>query len=216
VISFAVALGLLAVEEWSLPMERRVCEGLSYGVWSEPDANGRMVPVAPDSSSFEAHFPVDGFDDRQTCTWYTHQLSALDERPLPSPARGTEFRLTWLRSFHHPMSFRVFVDAQARQARLEWREADGAGGYDPGQLARHDVVLLDDAATASFLARLQEADICAATRQVDGGEDGAQWIFESSGSDTYCLHDAWSPGGALRELGHFLFDYASVPDDERY
>ncbi len=215
-ISLAVALGLLAVEEWSLPIERRVCEGLSYGVWSEPDANGRMVPVAPDSSSFEAHFPVDGLDDKQTCTWYTHQLSALDERPLPSPASGTHFRLTWLRSFHRPMSFRVTVDADTGETNLVWREANGAGGYAPGQLALREEVTLDGIETATFLAHLNAAGICEATPEAMGGLDGAQWIFERSGPNAYCLHDAWAPPEAMRDLGHFLFDFADVPENERY
>ncbi len=108
----------------------------------------------------------------------------MKEQPLWSRAgRDSEtriYRLLWLPSFHHPVCVRV--DHSSQGTRLHARVLDGAGGYDPGQVAIDREVALGHHQWRE-LERLVSAaafwEMPTRTPEDSGGSDGDQLIVEA-------------------------------------
>lgn len=139
--------------------------------------------------------------------WYGRHLRAAGEGSLAARVRDRAtrrdgvLRFTWLRSFDRPIVVRV-EGLATRHPRLVAHELSGAGGYDPGGVARR----VDRALTgteAAGLRRLARPAILFATPPCAGiGADGAQWIVEAVDATGYHIADRWSPqSGAVRDVG---------------
>ena len=129
--------------------------------------------------------------------WYGAHLSALGERIFcqksePGPA---VYRLTWLPSFDH--SIVVRIEQRAKGYRLEAKAESGAGGYEPGHLARDTVRSLSAAERDAFEHLLQESNFwhLPTVPPPNGrmGLDGAQWVLEGIADGRYHVVDRWSP-----------------------
>ena len=146
-----------------------------------------------------------------TRDWYSRQLAAAREPSLyrvsrmRRPAGAATLRLTWLRSFHPPVTIRIETADPHRQ-RLVAKQMSGAGGYDPGHVAKtldRPLTADESARLRAMLARTRVFDL--ARDPCDGGTDGAQWIFESVDAGGYHYFDVWTPRtGPANELGRFL------------
>jgi hypothetical protein len=130
------------------------------------------------------------------------------------------YRLTWLRTFHHPIAVRV-----ARRDRafdLVGLELNGAGGYGPGTVMRRVQKTLSRGDWGSVEAAITQAAFWRMpTKPNDDarGADGSEWIFEGRRDSGYHIVVRWSPdGGAYRRLGLTLVQLAglAVPPDELY
>jgi hypothetical protein len=94
-----------------------------------------------------------------------------------------EVRFLWLRSFHDPISVRVWTTPEGsfiRTARIKKNQEEPSL---PGTLVETTRVL-DAAETKSFTAALTKAPLAAPMNETEesagaGGIDGASWIFES-------------------------------------
>ncbi|OYX16382.1 MAG: hypothetical protein B7Z09_08110, partial [Brevundimonas diminuta] len=102
------------------------------------------------------------------------------------------------------------------QVRITATELTGAGGYDPGVVARR---------VERLLSREERADLDRAKRTLRpfrqfsltcwGGLDGSQWMLEASESGKHVFIDLWSPeegpvrAYALKLLGltGWTYDY---------
>jgi hypothetical protein len=93
--------------------------------------------VCPALSSDHYCFRSGTFDkkDERDRQWYSKHLRAMNQ---PSMWCGnepdTEYRFTWLRTFHHPVVVRVTNTGNV--TRIEAVELNGAGGYSPGKELR--------------------------------------------------------------------------------
>jgi hypothetical protein len=71
--------------------------------------------------------------------WFGGQLAAMQEKPLagdtPPDDADMVVRLLFLPTFDHGTMLRVVID-DAGQMNYVFKELDGAGGYEPGQLRR--------------------------------------------------------------------------------
>lgn len=140
--------------------------------------------------------------------WYSKHLKALKEPSLYELSQKDKdveiYRFLWLRSFHHPISVRIEINKDGT-SKLTSKEANGAGGYDPGRLVRNKTVVLDANTTSWFLGRLMESDywnLPTLERKDTVGVDGAQWVIEAVKDGKYHVVDRWSPeNGAVRSLG---------------
>lgn len=138
--------------------------------------------------------------------WYSTFLAAAAEPSLHAQTTGKDtgairqVRFTWLRSFDPPVTIRIVMERTGY--RLIARELSGAGGYDPGTVARTvDRVLTRDerktidGVLAPALFQPHKADCSIAL-------DGAQWIFEMAQGHAYAMGQRHSPGdGGFREAG---------------
>jgi len=128
--------------------------------------------------------------------WYGKQLRALEERPLCTGSTQVleSYRFTWIPSFDPAVVVRIDVTATGYQ--LTGKILDGAGGYEPGALARQVIHSLSDADVARFsdllgLARFWE--VPTVPRQRSLGCDGAQWVLEALSPKGYHVVDRWTP-----------------------
>lgn len=147
--------------------------------------------------------PASASSDSLENSRYSRQLEAMSE-PVLAPESGSRtYRLTWLRTFHHPVAVRV-VMSRSRCA-LHATELDGAGGYAPGRVYRRKV---EDIAP-EVCSRL-EAFIFASgfwdlpqSAQVVGA-DGSRWIVEGV-TTRYRVVERWTPeSGPVRAIGQQL------------
>jgi hypothetical protein len=142
--------------------------------------------------------------------WYAKCLRAMSELPLSDQVIGQHvYRLTWLRTFHHPMIFRLEF-AKNGTAELHVKVTSGAGGYDPGVMTVNKTVPLSKTQTETILAGLEQIKFWAMASHFESfGADGAQWIVEGVKDTQYHVVDRWSPDGsafqfwalAVMELG---------------
>ncbi|TSD65924.1 hypothetical protein FFF34_000570 [Inquilinus sp. KBS0705] len=126
--------------------------------------------------------------------WYSNQLRALKEPNLYSIRSSYEkYRFTWLRTFHHPVVVRI--ENQNGLYTIYWKMSSGAGGYSPGKLIVDKKKSLSKAEWETFMKKIQGINFFKLPNREEGisGNDGSQWILESSHGDSYHFTDRWTP-----------------------
>jgi hypothetical protein len=168
--------------------------------------------VAPSCDRVGARFLAGtSLTDREG--WYGRQLRAAGERPLcQSPEQPhVVYRLTWIPSFHP--SVIVLIERTSVGYQLRAKTLSGAGGYDPGHLARDTMSSLTDTDLETFARLLAAARFwqLPTTPLPNGmmGLDGAQWMLEGLSDGRYHIVDRWSPNSegpdaAFRQLANWL------------
>lgn len=126
--------------------------------------------------------------------WYSRHLRAMGEPRLAEAAASADevFRLTVLPSFSP--AFAVRLHRRGPSAVVVTTVLSGAGGYEPGEAARHDSVevTVDDA--AAYFQRANAAEFWSMPVQGrDLGLDGSEWILEGVRDGRYHVVDRWTP-----------------------
>jgi hypothetical protein len=152
-------------------------------------------------------------------TWYSKMLRALNEPILCSYDGDAEiYRFTWLRTFNHPIAIRV--EKIKTSVNLTIRMCDGAGGYEPGKMILDKAVKLDDTAWRMLQSKLDDANFWDMPMEDDTmGDDGSEWIIESSDKDKYHAVIRWTPRGtSFQQCGLYFLKLSgiSIPADEQY
>lgn len=188
------------------------CNGASYF----PSSLFETIEPCPYVSGRSGDPVMDSFQSR----WYSSHLRAAGEPRLGGKAPIHEvsgvgvLRFTWLRSFHVPVMVRVEATADGG-LWLTATELTGAGGYEPGRIARRVERPLSAEETAQLAAMITQTDVLELPPSDDCpvidentivvGADGARWIIEANGSTGYHYVNRWSPEhGAVRDLGLHL------------
>jgi hypothetical protein len=189
-----------------------------------------LAIVAIMAFSIQGHaqfFPKSSLDlrgDDFKANWYSAQLHALQEPSLLELAKHGEaesYRFLWLRTFHHPVSIRVELQADGSWIVVT-KIASGRGGYGPGTLTTNTSRKLTTQEAHSFLSNVEKGGFWNAPNPINdqAGMDGSQWIVEGIKTGHYHVVDRWMPkNGPVRDLGLFLaFDLArlSIPKSEIY
>ena len=168
----------------------------------------------------EDYFPKGTFNDFRT-SWYSNQYTALDEHSLfmeKNKSTNQIYRFTWLRTFHHPISIRLEIKND-EIGTLFIKMANGAGGYDPGELVTNESRQLSKSEITGFSNLINKASfwkIPTETPPDPNGKlsiciDGAQWILEGLSKGNYHIVDRCSPkDGATRELCFYLLKLSGL------
>lgn len=150
--------------------------------------------------------PLARFDSYRR-EWYANHLRAAGEPSLLSAARAGQadtLRFVWLRTFDPPVIVRI-EGVSGRRPRLIGYELTGAGGYEPGTVARKVDRLLTAAEASDLRRRLvvnNPLRLPAGSANCDTGTDGSQWIIERASGHRYKMVDRWSPDtGPVRGAG---------------
>ena len=109
---------------------------------------------------------------------------------------GEKWRFTWLRSFHDPISIRVWQSGssyQMRAVRLARKKDDsvGAATADSTRLLTKDEVteIQRLSSTKDLWLPLNETEVNA----FSNGLDGVVWLFEHQKDKKHAMLDLWSP-----------------------
>jgi hypothetical protein len=165
----------------------------------------------------------DGF----TQDWYSRHLKALDEPSLWEMSKSSTdqvYRFLWLRTFHHPVAVRLNVTDDGT-GLLTVKEADGAGGYEPGKVIVNRTSKVSKQKTKLFLDKIEELGYWNLPTREEKSKtviilDGSRWVLEGVRDGKYKVVDHWTPkDGPVRDLGVFLvFDLAEmkVPQGDIY
>lgn len=178
---------------------------------SQPDQSGFFPPaLARQTIDCDLRYtskPVPILDSF-AANWYGAMLTAANEPSLfktqPRTVRGgiSTIRFTWLPSFNHPVTVRLYW-SRLRRPRLIAKELTGAGGYKPGTIGRSIDRYLNSREAANLASLLKQQRLSTVKPRVcDLGTDGAQWIIEASNSEGYRFIDRQSPErGPIRVVG---------------
>lgn len=164
------------------------------------------------------YFPKGCFASREDsqkfkAEWYSSQLTALEEGPLYGDKIDPQtecYRFTWLRSFHHPVVFRIDVQANGTGQFLI-KVGDGAGGGDPGRIVRNEKRVWDERMVEVVRARFVKANFFDVPSYEEGrlGTDGSEWIIEAVRDGKYHVVSRWSPeSGPIHTIGMQLIEIA--------
>ena len=178
--------------------------------------------ACPSSSSKDYFFasgtldPANSRADDFVRGWYSEQLAAMGEPSISCGEPQDVYRLTWLRTFHHPVAVRV--TAQGEQAILHAIELDGAGGYEPGKVLRRNEKVLSHAEFDELRRAFSEARFGSMpTSEGRLGLDGAEWILEAFDENGYHIVVRWSPDdGPVRDIGNLFLALTGWKFDEMY
>lgn len=177
---------------------------------------GRHLCFLCDELFSAARFRKDAEYDAFKREWYSSHLNALRE-PVhfdTDYTAKTAYRLTWLRSFHHPVAIRIEVDPTG-SGTLFFKVADGAGGYDPGRLEISRRRALTTEELKDFERLFGEVEICDPEPETVTVTDGAVWIFEIRKEDDYCVADRrWPNGTKYADLGIRFLELAGFESSE--
>lgn len=176
-----------------------------------------LISCSASAKDIVEYFPDHLFNDYPdqnnfVADWYSKQLLAMHEQPLFPPQSNIQvYRFTWLRTFHNPMSFRLVINSGG-SASLFVKRANGAGGYDPGQLDLDTSVKIS-AARAKLLLEILDKMKFWSMPKSERREmtDGAEWILEGVSNSLYHLVSRNSPeGGLYRDFGLELINQSGV------
>ena len=148
---------------------------------------------------------LDGFKRRS----YNAQLFAMDEPVLFEDKSGPAVvRLTWLRSFHKPMSFRWSANTDGTSAIIV-KQLDKPLRFDStpgktehivpifGKLDLSKEIRLGPDKTKELLNGLRDLNVFALpTSNLDFGLDGSHWVLEVRENGEYHVLDR-RPGGEI-------------------
>ena len=148
-----------------------------------------QVPYDPARPDGEWYYRPDAFKEPK--------ITEIDEK---TPT----IRFFWIRTFHRPVSIRVFRDAKGPKLRVV--RCSGGGGYDWKQIEWDKTISLEESEWKQVLEAFENADVQAPLRKLKNDEknllrglDGSRWVIESkiNGKLTYAM--VWSPGGFLED-----------------
>ena len=126
--------------------------------------------------------------------WYGKQLRAMNEQRLCADSSYIleSYRFTWIPSFHPAVVVRI--DLTPTGYRLTGKILTGAGGYEPGSLAKQITRPLSEAEFGRFSELLRSAQFWELPTNLPlFGCDGTQWILEVLSSKGYHVVDRWTP-----------------------
>src|SRR5262245_31725928 len=117
------------------------------------------------ASTQDAYFPTGTLAsnakvDQFRADWYSKHLRALNEPSLTDLAKQSSiqsYRLVWLRTFHHPIVVRLELNENGSGV-LFVKEADGAGGYETGQLIENSSRPVTRKKASEFLKKVKEVN----------------------------------------------------------
>ncbi|MFO6447805.1 hypothetical protein ACLBKU_11720 [Erythrobacter sp. NE805] len=187
----------------------------------QPTGGAAIRPLADTKVAPDGFFPTYLWTTDRGCTgqigngpllddftnrWYSSHLKAAGEQSLINAARAApqnvHLRFTWLRSFHRPIVVRIDEQPDGT-ATIEAKMLSGAGGYDPGKIAKRVSRDLTPSEWSAIKDRLGRGELQSEPAgHCDLGMDGAQWIVELVEDGRYAFFERWSPdGGAVRDTG---------------
>ncbi len=195
---------------------------LAPAAWAEADGVFFPPGTWAGGTSTSADAGPDGFYE----DWFGGHPAALQEAPLWSApeAAGEDdvIRLLFLPTFNRPSVLRL-TKTDTGDYLYEFRQSDGAGGYDPGQLAVQDRGRLTrnqadrlEALLADVQPLALDTDISASSQPLEGRlmvgacADGTQTVLEVRMSAKYhaiTRHECAMPKDSpLRQLIWFFND----------
>ena len=173
---------------------------------------GLSIPVKKSSAQTEYFHlaPLPGVS-RFPTSWYTRQLIAMNELPLPAlESEDESYRFLWLRSFHRPVAVHVWRTGE--RYFMVVKRLNGQGGYEPGTFDLYWARSLSVNEWAGFMMHLERSNYWLMPAKDDGmGFDGAQWILESYREGRYHVVDRQSPDdGAYRDACMYLLSQSGL------
>jgi hypothetical protein len=143
--------------------------------------------------------------------WYNKHLTALEEPVLSKCQNSSDvYRVTWLRTFESPMSFRLLIGTDGT-SQLIVKRADGRGGFDPGKLDVNKIFSFDSNWTAEMVEGLGSLKVAnLPTTKFSLGFDGARWILEVCEQGKYHVVDRQGGG----EIMSWALDLMKAPGVE--
>ena len=129
-------------------------------------------------------------------SWYSKQLFALKEPILFSGqvADKLVYRMTVLRTFANPYTMRI--ENNNDTITLYWKECDGSGGYEPGNLIKDKKISLaieDWTTIEKYIAEIDFWNLPTQDETVDSPPDGTTGIIEGKKGSQYNMITNWNP-----------------------
>lgn len=208
-----IAAGLLLTACNQLRPEDRLCKRTSFSESGSDQADFAFgyFPPAFAEETLDCGFgggpqPIIGEVERE---WFPRQWQAACEPSLYAMARSAQpadftLRFSYIPSFDPS----VFITVQRKDEELVLiaKQLNGAGGYEPGTLARSKEIVLTDQQAVELETMLAEGGLFQETAKAcELGFDGSRWIFELVSTGEYRMVNRWSPSdGAAHDLGELL------------
>jgi len=129
-------------------------------------------------------------------SWYSKQLFALNEPILFSGqvADKRVYRMTVLRTYANPYTMRIENDHDT--ISFYWKECDGSGGYEPGNLIKDKKIRLtieDWETIEKYIAEIDFWNLPTLDKDEDSPPDGTTWIIEGLKPSRYNVITMWNP-----------------------
>jgi len=173
----------------------------------------------------DEYFPGKIFSERPgiqkfVSDWYCQHLKALGEPSVyqkRTKENKTIIRFTWLRTFDHPIVFRLETNNDG-SGTLYTKVTNGAGGYQPGVIIKDVTKTIQKQTVSTFITSVENNEFWGLPSRIEtSGLDGSHWIIEYVSNGKYHLVDRWSPkSGAIREIGLNLLELSGLKVDEIY
>jgi hypothetical protein len=174
------------------------------------------------------YFPVGIFSPHEgelnwTRKFYSGSLAAMQEPTLfpPKDKNVEAYRFLWLRSFHPPVSVRLWQDGN--QSYMSTKQLSDVGipikgeAIFPKTLAVNETQSITEEQWAHFQELLKKTGFWSMPTVDDTpiGLDGAGWLLEGVKRDQYHIVHRQSPTqGAYREVCIYLLRVSGVKIDE--
>ncbi len=146
--------------------------------------------------------------------WFGSYLRAMRE-PEVSRVQQKTYRFLWLRSFHPPISVRVYRAGD--DTYLVAKMLSGAGGYQPAPLCARIGRKLAREETARVQRCFAKPEVWQPVKGDRRGKDGAQWILERNVDGKYLFAQQWTPDDSwLRECALEMLQMSGLPIEPVY
>jgi len=145
-------------------------------------------------------------------TWFSKQLTGLNEPKLYKDYDFETYRFTWLRTFHNPISIRL--EKRNNEYLLFVKRANGAGGYSPGKLVQNDTIQITESQWDDVISKIYNLNFWEIPT-VEWSNmiimDGAEWIFEARKNGKYnMVYRQSGKGSEIKELCMMLYELSGL------
>ena len=143
---------------------------------------------------------------------YSKHLFALHEPILFSGqfADKSIYRMTVLRTFANPYAIRI--ENNIDTITLYWKECDGSGGYEPGNLIKDKKIRLtinDWKTIEKCIAKIDLGDLPKLDNEEDPPPDGTSWAIEELKEGRYKVFTTWNPK-KVSKIFNFLVNLTDI------
>ena len=186
---------------------------LSFESFSQLTSDKQEIPVyfpQISSGNFKSTEVLDSFLNK----WYSEQLFALKEPILFTQQNNNiiVYRLTVLRTFANPYTIRV--ENSNNEITLFWKECDGSGGYEPGNLIKDKKTKLrneDWEQIEKYIDKIDFWDLPIEDTNYSPPEDGTAGLIEAVKNRKYHITTYWDPMKVnISKLFHFLVSKTDI------
>lgn len=183
--------------------------------------SGHFIKLEKDwQNDYSKNYLFEAEKSESTTKWISKQLLSLQEHDLMNQklnSQDTIIRLTWLRSFHNPITIKI--TRSNSRIILNYVIGNGAGGYEPKGIKRKGKIRINEKEWNEIQKLLYDANYYNLENDFYVlMTDGSEWIIEIKTENKFYAKKRNWPNEKFLSICNYILELSEIkiPKKERY